>query len=56
MILLILSLQEVVDNLVSLARSEKLYIKSITKDELEAVSTAADYMLGKDDYKAAEEG
>jgi hypothetical protein len=49
-------LQEVVDDLVSLARSEKLYIKSITEDELEAVSTAADYMLGKHDYKAAEEG
>ncbi len=34
----------------------QLYIKSITEDELEAVSTAAEYMLGKDDYKAAEEG
>jgi DNA-directed RNA polymerase subunit F len=49
-------LQAVVDDLVSLARSEKLYIKPITKDELEAVSTAAQYMLGKDDYKAAEGG
>ncbi len=34
----------------------KKSIKSITEDELEAVSTAAEYMLGKDDYKAAEEG
>jgi hypothetical protein len=49
-------LQAVVDDLVSLAWSEKLYIKPITKDELEAVSTAAEYMLGKDDYKAAEGG
>jgi hypothetical protein len=30
------------DDLVSLAQSEKLYIKPITKDELEAVSTAAE--------------
>jgi hypothetical protein len=49
-------LQGVVDDLVSLARSEKLYIKSITENELEAVNTAAEYMLDKDDYKAAEEG
>jgi hypothetical protein len=49
-------LRAVMDNLVSLAWSEKLYIKSITEDELEAVSTAAEYMLGKDDDKAAEEG
>jgi hypothetical protein len=48
-------LRAVMDNLVSLARSEKFYIKSITEDKLEAVSTAAEYMLGKDDYKAAEE-
>jgi hypothetical protein len=48
-------LQGVVDNLVSLAKSEKLYIKSITEDKLEGVPTAAEYMLDKDDYKAAEE-
>ena len=49
-------LREVVDDLVSLARSEKLYIKSITEDELKDFNTATEYMLDKDDYKAAEEG
>jgi hypothetical protein len=28
----------------------------LTKAELEAVNTEAEYMLDKDDYKAAEEG
>jgi hypothetical protein len=49
-------LRGVVDNLVSLAQSDKLYIKSITEAELKDVNTAAEYMLDKDDYKAAEEG
>jgi hypothetical protein len=48
-------LRGVVDDLVSLAQSEKLYIKSITENELEGVPTAAEYMLDKNDYKAAEE-
>jgi hypothetical protein len=41
------------DNIVSLAQTDKLHIKSITEAELEAVNTAAEYMLDKDDYKAA---
>jgi hypothetical protein len=45
-----------VDDLVSLAQSDKLYIKSITESELKHVNTAAEYMLDKDDYKATEEG
>ena len=44
------------DDLVSLPQSDELYIKSITKSELKDVNTAAEYMLDKDDYKAAEEG
>jgi hypothetical protein len=49
-------LQGVVDNLVSLAQSDKLYIKSIAEAELKDINTAAECMLHKDDYKAAEEG
>jgi hypothetical protein len=49
-------LRVVVDNLVSLAQSDKLYIKSITEAELKDINTAAECMLHKDDYKAAEEG
>jgi hypothetical protein len=46
-----------VDDLVSLAQSDKLYIiKSITESELKHVNAAAEYMLDKDDYKATEEG
>jgi hypothetical protein len=48
-------LQGHMDNLVSLAQSDKLYIKSITEAELKDINTAAEYMLDKDDYKAAEE-
>jgi hypothetical protein len=48
-------LRGVVDDLVSLAQSEMLYIKSMTDDELESLPTATEYMLDKDDYKATEE-
>jgi hypothetical protein len=48
-------LQDVLDDIATLAHTDKLHIKSITEDELEGVTTAAEYMLDKDDYKAAEE-
>jgi hypothetical protein len=38
-----------VEDPVSLAQSDKLYIKSITKSELKHVNTVAEYMLDKDD-------
>jgi hypothetical protein len=44
-----------VDDLVSLAQSDKCNIKSITESDLKDVNTAAEYMLDKDDYKATEE-
>jgi hypothetical protein len=34
---------------------KQLYIKSITKDELKGINTATEYILDKNDYKAAEE-
>jgi hypothetical protein len=49
-------LQEVIDDIGTLAHTDKLHIKSITVAELEGLATAAEYMLDKDDYKAAEEG
>jgi hypothetical protein len=49
-------LQDVLDDISTLATTDKLHIKSITENELEGVPTAAEYMLDKDVYKAAEEG
>jgi hypothetical protein len=49
-------LQDVLDDISTLASTDKLHIKSITEAELEGVTSAAQYMLDKDDYKAAEEG
>jgi hypothetical protein len=50
------NLQDILDDIVTLAHTGKLHIKSITEDELEGVTTAAEYILDKDDYKTAEEG
>jgi hypothetical protein len=49
-------LQEVLDDISTLASTDKLHIKSITEAELEGGTTAAQYTLDKDDYKAAQEG
>ena len=49
-------LQDVLDDIATLASNDKLHIKSITDAELEGATTAAQYMLDKDDYKAAEQG
>jgi hypothetical protein len=49
-------LQDILSDIGTLAHTDKLCIKSITKAELEGLSTAAEYMFDKDDYKAAEEG
>jgi hypothetical protein len=49
-------LQEVLDDISTLASTDKLHIKSITETELEGATSAAWYMLDKDDYKAAQEG
>jgi hypothetical protein len=48
-------LQEVLDDISTLASTDKLHIKSITETELRGVTSAARYMLDKDDYKAAQE-
>jgi hypothetical protein len=49
-------LQEVLDDIGTLAHTDKLHIKAITEAELEGIPTATEYMLHKGDYKAAEQG
>jgi hypothetical protein len=48
-------MEEITNDIATLAQNDKLYFKSITQVELENLASAAEYMLNKDAYKAAEE-